>query len=446
MAKVAYRAVSIERVTSVSLAALLAGAVRLVVAIDVAKTKMMAGFGREDGSIVRLVRFDSPMQTRTFVELVVETGQRLGVPVEALMEPTGTYGDGLRALLSEGGVSVFMQSPKRVHDAREVFDGVPSLHDAKSCVVMAQLHRQGVSRAYDAASEERRELRALVDRRRVYEKPLQMHLGELEALLGRHWPELLVDMDVWRQRTALELLVTYPCPADATAHPDDALALMRRVSRNGLKQARLQQVLDSAASSVGLPASAHERELIRCVAREALRIRDAMRSIDKELEAIADKRDATRSIAPVVGRVTAVVLVAYLGALSEYASAAALEKACGLNLKIKSSGNAAGRPSITKRGSPEARAYLYLTAMRLVKDDPLMAAWYRSRGGYLANRKPLALVAVMRKLVRALWHVARGATFESTKLVDARALGLEACHPASTLHGTPSLAEVGVAP
>jgi hypothetical protein len=30
-------------------------------------------------------------------------------------------------------VSVFMQSPKRVHDAREVFDGVPSLHDAKSC-------------------------------------------------------------------------------------------------------------------------------------------------------------------------------------------------------------------------------------------------------------------------------------------------------------------------
>lgn len=48
------------------------------------------------------------------------------------MEPTGTYGDGLRALLVSRGVSVFMQSPKRVHDAREVFDGVPSLHDAKS--------------------------------------------------------------------------------------------------------------------------------------------------------------------------------------------------------------------------------------------------------------------------------------------------------------------------
>ena len=203
--KVSYRAVPIERLTSALLAAMLVGASKLIVAIDVAKLKMMAGFGSEDGSVVRLVRFESPMQTREFVELVVATGQALRVPVEALMEPTGTYGDGLRALLVSRGVSVFMQSPKRVHDAREVFDGVPSLHDAKSCEVMAQLHRQGVSRAHSPLSEDRVRLRALVRRREVFEKPLQMHLSELEGLLGRHWPELLIDMDVWRRKTPLEL-------------------------------------------------------------------------------------------------------------------------------------------------------------------------------------------------------------------------------------------------
>ena len=167
--KISYRAVPIERLTSALLAAMLVGASKLIVAIDVAKLKMMAGFGSEDGSIARLVRFESPMQTREFVELVVATGKAMGVRVEALMEPTGTYGDGLRALLVSRGVSVFMQSPKRVHDAREVFDGVPSLHDAKSCVVMAQLHRQGVSRAYSALSEDRVRLRALVRRREVFE-------------------------------------------------------------------------------------------------------------------------------------------------------------------------------------------------------------------------------------------------------------------------------------
>jgi transposase len=420
--KISYRAVPIERLTSAMLAALLAGATRLVVAIDVAKTKMMAGFGDQDGGVARLVRFESPRQLRAFVELVVDTGQTLGVPVESLMEPTGTYGDALRELLMARGVLVFMLSPKRVHDAREVFDGVPSLHDAKSCVVMAQLHRQGVSRAYVATSAERLQLRALVRRREVFEKPLQMHLGELEGLLARHWPELLLDMDVWRRKTPLALLAEYPCPADVSAHRSEVRELMRRASRNTIKQDEVQQIIESAVGSVGMAASEDEREVIRCVAREALHVRASIASIDKVIEKTASEHEATRRIASVVGRVTAVVLVAYLGPLSEYGSAAALEKACGLNLKIKSSGNSAGRPSITKRGSAVVRRYLYLAALRLVKDDEVIAAWYRSRGGYRANHKLVALVAVMRKLIRALWHVARGETFDAKKLVDTRAL------------------------
>lgn len=85
---------------------------------------MMTGFGPEDGTIARLVRFESPAQTRLFVELVVETGKALAVPVEALMEPTGTYGDGLRALLIASGVKVFMLSPKRVHECVVRMNGV----------------------------------------------------------------------------------------------------------------------------------------------------------------------------------------------------------------------------------------------------------------------------------------------------------------------------------
>ena len=92
------------------------------------------------------------------------------------------------ALLPATWVGASMQSPKRVHDARELFDGVPSLRDAKNCVVMAQLHRQGVHRAYSPLSEDRMRLRALVRRREVFEKPLRMHPSELEGLLGRHRP------------------------------------------------------------------------------------------------------------------------------------------------------------------------------------------------------------------------------------------------------------------
>lgn len=423
--KISYRAVSIEKVTHAMLAAMLVTATKLVIAIDVAKTKMMAGFGGEDGSVVRLVRFEAPMQTREFVELVVATGGALRVPVEALMEPTGTYGDALRALLVSRGVAVHMQSPKRVHDAREVFDGVPSLHDAKSCVVMAQLHRQGVSRPYVAMSEDRARLRALVHRRQLFEKPLQRLLGEMESRLARHWPELLIDMDVWRRKTPLELLSVYACPAEVIAHRAEAREVMRRASRNTMKDDEAQRIFECASRSIGVSMLEEEREVIRAVAREALHVRAALTSVDKEIEKVASEHEATRGIAPVVGRVTAAVLVSYLGPLSEYASAAALEKACGLNLKVKSSGNLIGRPSITRRGPPEVRAYLHLAAVRLVKDDELIARWYRARGGYRADRKLVALVAVTRKLIRALWHVARGATFDSNKLIDARALAAD---------------------
>ena len=119
------------------------------------------------------------------------------------------------------------------------------------------------------------------------------------------------------------------------------------------------------------------------------------------------------------------VLVAYLGALTDYDSAAALEKACGLNLKIRSSGNYVGRPTLTKRGSAAVRRYLYLAALRLIQRDPLIARWYRSRAGYRGGHKLVAIVAVMRKLTRALWHVAHAQAFDSSKLIDERALPAE---------------------
>ena len=64
--KISYRAVPIEKFTSAALAAALVGLTRLVVAIDVAKVKMMAGFGGEGGDIARLVRFESPRETLAF--------------------------------------------------------------------------------------------------------------------------------------------------------------------------------------------------------------------------------------------------------------------------------------------------------------------------------------------------------------------------------------------
>lgn len=99
----------------------------------------------------------------------------------------------------------------------------------------------------------------------------------------------------------------------------------------------------------------------------------------------------------------------------------------GLNLKEKSSGNVKGGLSLTKRGPGQVRHLLYMAALRWVKDPSLVPlAWYRARKSHQAGQSIKAVVALMRKLARALWHVGRGATFDVTKLFDTRRLDLDA--------------------
>jgi len=94
-------------------------------------------------------------------------------------------------------------------------------------------------------------------------------------------------------------------------------------------------------------------------------------------------------------------------------------KALGLNLKIRNSGKPAdvGKLEITKRGSGRARMYLYMAVLRLIWSSPCFRAWYECQvereGG---KRKLLAIIALMRKLAAALWHVARSSTRPSCSM------------------------------
>ena len=103
----------------------------------------------------------------------------------------------------------------------------------------------------------------------------------------------------------------------------------------------------------------------------------------------------------------------------------ALLKAMGLNLKERSSGKYKGQLKLTKRGPSRTRKYLYFAALRMIQKDPVVRAWYDRKlqrdGGRVKNR---AVIAVMRKLVRAAYHVARGESFDARKLFDVRRLKL----------------------
>src|SRR5262249_49763955 len=60
----------------------------------------------------------------------------------------------------------------------------------------------------------------------------------------------------------------------------------------------------------------------------------------------------------------------------------------------------------------------------LLQSDAIVRAWYEKREGHTDQSRRRAVVAVMRKLVRATFHVAKGEVFDASKLFAVERLDL----------------------
>ena len=306
---------------------------RVVFAVDVAKEVFVGALLSEEGETLWLLKWRHPEETRALVAQVV---QSVGAGrLEVVMEPSGTYGDALRWQFRGAGVALYRVSPKRVHDAAEVYDGVPSLHDAKAATVIGRLHLANTSAVWEAESEQRRALQAQLRLLGLYQERYLGGVNRLEALLSRHWPEA----SRWLAVDSVSLLKLLAAYGDATA---------------------------------------------------------------------------------VAGKTTSAVLVASGGAPQDYPDAASYLKGLGLNLKEHSSGTHRGQLKITKRGPALARRYLYFAALRLIYRAPAVRTWLEAKAQRDGGRKGKGVIAVMRKLAKALWHVGQGECFDAGRLFGPR--------------------------
>ena len=413
-----YKTVDVKYVDRMKLLVLLP-ATLVIAAWDVAKEKQVVTLADPMGQAVMLVRFTSPGEIDPFLSLLAGL-KDAGKQVQLVMEPTGTYGDALCHCAHSQGVEVYLISPKKTHDAAEVYDGVPSQHDAKDSTVVARLHAQGLSRKWSPRPQDRRELTALVSKREMYGESLERMQGKMEGLIARHWPELGGYVDLRENKSALMLLARTPDPAQMSKEVGQNL---RRDSHGKLSQEKIEGVIRSGLGTKGVPMLPAEQELIKELAAELLRLLDQVRRVDKQIgEALKDKEQA-KPLREMLGPVTTAVVIARVGAPWGYDSVGALEKAMGLNLRESSSGRNDNRGvHITKRGPGIVRKYLYLAAMRWIITDEVARAWYEQRSGYTEKTKMRALVALMRKLVKALWQVAKGPRYQAQRLFDVRGL------------------------
>jgi transposase len=419
-----YKAAHVEQVRVERLLPVLAAG--CIVALDVAKQKFLVALATLAGEVVELFRFDHPTETRRFLSLVSELRAHVAPgQLKAAMEPTGTYGEAIRAQLVAQGVPVCMVSPKRTHDSQALFDNVSSLHDAKSAVLVAKLCSLGLASEWAAPDPTRRRLRALIELRGYDLANEEQCFGRIEALLARHWPEFALWMDVREQKSALKLIAEYPNPAHVYAEHQEVRVFLRKTSRNRLSSELIEGALIEAGRTLGLPMLPEEELQLGTLAKQALELRQRTEALEAEMEKLAEGDEVFGRLKRLVGTYTAAVIVTLCDPRL-YAKARQLEKAAGLNLREKSSGEHVGRVSLTKRGPGLVRKVLYLFTLRMIQTSSVVRAWYMRRRGYTEETKQRAVVAVMRKLVRAIFHVARGDEFDDHKLFDVRRLDLDA--------------------
>ncbi len=382
--------------------------------VDVGKFDVLVVCRWADGRFERPWRVKNPLEIPTLVALAkrVQTGRKLVVALES----SGTYGDALRQALGENGMEIQRIGGKAAHDYAEVFDGVPSQHDGKDAAVVAELAALGKGRPwpYQAADTWEEELAYWVEEMVTQRQIVALWQGRLEGLVARHWPEALQVLKL-SSGTLLRTLKRYGS-AQALAVDKEAPNQLARWGGPLLPRKKIDELLAGARSSVGVRAGPWQQRQIQEYAEKALTARQQSNRAQRRLRQLAAEHQVLQSQGKVVGVPTACVLWVCTGDPGKFDSAAAYRKAMGLNLVERSSGTYQGQLRISKRGSARTRQWLYFAALRLVQKRGVRP-WYEGKKAADEGDARRLLVAVMRKLAVALYHVGvRSEEFQPRRL------------------------------
>jgi transposase len=151
--------------------------------------------------------------------------------------------------------------------------------------------------------------------------------------------------------------------------------------------------------------SAIERH-IEYLNAQVSKLQKKMREIVKSDERLTQAFEVLTTICG-VGEVTAFAFLGELGLGEQFQSARQVEAYCGLNPRLRQSGESINhRPRLSKMGNLRMRRALYMPAVAALKHNPAIIA-YGNRLRVAGKHSMVIIGAVMRKLLRIMFAVVR---------------------------------------
>ena len=379
----------------------------LYTGIDIAKNTHSATIISSDGKqIHKTISFSN---SNTGCQRLLEMFERVGATSDALivgMEATGHYWLPLYGFLVGHGFTVEVINPIQTDALRKVYINQDKT-DAKDSLIIAQLLRFGEYSRSLIADEDIVALRQLSRYRLAIVDSCGDCKRRVVALLDQVFPEYASLFSDMFGVTSKELLLKYPTPEDLLAVSSRRLStFLSKASRGRFGETKAEQIHDAAKSSFGVTFGRDAFAFqIRQLVEQLVFLEEQLAELESEISRQLHQIDSYITSIPGIGDTLGATILAEIGDIRRFESAAKLVSFAGLNAKVRESGEFAGtRTTISKRGSPYLRRAIWLAANRAAFCDPILSEYYqslRARGKHHLT----AVTAVSRKMCNIIFAI-----------------------------------------
>lgn len=328
-------------------------------------------------------------------------------PALAVMEATGHYWKNLYATLVAAGHDVVLLNPivaRRFQQAQLERTKTDAI-DAAALARFAFEKRPAPSYIPDAASES---LRELVRHRDRLQQDFEDRVLQLHRLVDLGFPEFTRYVKGMHTMLATTLLSECPTAAAFARTPPRRLAKLRYDGRHRVGEDLAGRLVEAARRSVGQHHGPVYDLQVRHICQDLDLWRRRLKELESDIGGLLDAHEVGRLLTSIdgIGPNSAARIIAIVGDPARFRSAGAFAAYVGVVPALRQSGKRTGTRAATGFGNARLRRALWMTVLAAVRlNDWLRPFYERLRA---AGKPPkLALIAAMRKLLHAVYSVAR---------------------------------------
>ena len=376
--------------------------------IDIAKSSHVIGATDEPGrDAAKPMQFANSTagfdRCAAYLDGLVESKSDLLVGMEA----TGHYWLPLFCRLQAEGYAVVVINPIRT-DAMRRFKGSSRVKtDMIDCVLVAETLRCGDFEPSRLGDEAMIELRQLTRLHQELKESVADLKRQVIVALDQVFPEYDSIFSDTFGESSKAFLKRCPTPEECLAVRADSLArTLERASHGKLGREKADEIKGVARNSCGIDVATSAFSFqIKLLIEQIDFIEGQIAEVEVKIREGIEAVEPLILTIPGIGYTLGAQIVAEIGDVKRFHSAAAIVKYAGINPSISQSGQFSSEENhITKQGSPYLRRALYLAAMaQLQLKTPFYGYYAKKRADGKSHRE--ALIAVSRKLVHVIYAV-----------------------------------------